>query len=241
MTRAFSGTVASRGGVPVPWLGAASASLMALIAVGVTASLWSELPEMVPSGKVGLDGEPTMTPRWLFATAMPGVTLLLVAVLLVGPSLGARFQRALRMPVFWSGRSSRALMDLFLVLLGGFLLATHLIMLHLEAGRDLPLSAEHLLALLVAGFLVAMGLLVPLTRARAGYGTVGARWWDRARWPVGVGFVLLGVATGLVGLLVPGTLWAPLVGVLTVPVILLGCAFPFLGNQRWKNRPRSSE
>lgn len=231
MVRTSPGNVAGQGGVPVPWAGAAVASLMALAAAGVAASLWSELPEMVPSGKVGLDGEPTLTPRWLFATAMPGVIALLVGVLLVGPRIGARFQRALRMPMFWSVRSTRWLMDLFLVLLGGFMLATHVIILHSEAGRDLPFSTEHLMALLMAGFLVAMGLLVPLMRARSGYDTVAARWWARARWPVSVGVMLIGVATGLVGILVPGPLWAVLVGVLMMPVILLGCAFPFIGDQ----------
>ena len=214
---------------------------MAVAAVGVSASLWPELPDMVPSGKVGLDGEPTLTPRWLFAAAMPGITLLVVVVMLVGARIGVRFQKALQLPVVWPERGGRWLMDLFLVLLAGFVLATHVVLLHSETGRDLPLPTEHLVVLLTAGFTAGLGLLVAFIRAGADQDTVMARWWDRARWSVGGGLVLVGLATGLVGFLVPGTLWAILMGVLMVPVILLGCAFPFIGNQNWKNRPRSSE
>ncbi|WP_017585813.1 hypothetical protein [Nocardiopsis ganjiahuensis] len=241
MVNASPKTAAGGGGVPVPWVGAALASLMALAALGVAGALWAELPEMVPNGRVGLDGEPALTPRWLFVTAMPGVTLLLVAVMLVGPRAGVRFQRALRLPVPWPGRGARRSMDLFLVLMGAFLLATHVVMLRSEAGRALPLSTEHLVVLLVAGFMAGVGLLVSLLRSGDGHDTVAARWWDRARRPVGVGLALVGVATGLVGFLVPGTLWAVLMGVLMMPVILLGCVFPFIGKQEWMHRTRSSE
>ncbi|GAA1073187.1 hypothetical protein GCM10009603_62990 [Nocardiopsis exhalans] len=47
--------------------------------------------------------------------------------------------------------------------------------------------------------------------------------------------MLVGVVTGLVGILVPGTLWATLMGMLMMPAILLGCAFPFMGDQGWRN------
>lgn len=239
MVNASPGTAAGRGGGPVPWVGAALASLMALAALGVSGALWAELPEMVPSGKVGLDGEPALTPRSLFATAVPGATLLLVTAVLVGPRVGMRLQRALRLTVIPLGRGARRAMDLFLVLMGGFMLAIHVVVLHAEAGRPLPPATEHLVVLLVAGFVAGLGLLVPLMRSGDGHDTVAARWWDRARRPVGVGLVLVGVATGLVGFLVPGTLWAVLMGVLMTPVILLGCAFPFIGKQDWMNRPRS--
>jgi cytochrome bd-type quinol oxidase subunit 2 len=108
-----------------------------------------------------------------------------------------------------------------------------------EAGRDLPLSTEHLLVLLMAAFPVALGLTVPLMRTREGLDTVAVRWWERARWPVGVGLMLTGVVTGLVGFLVQGTLWASLMGLLILPAILLGCTFPFVGDQSWRNEFRS--
>jgi hypothetical protein len=240
MAQTATGDTAAQKASSVPWAGAAVASLTVLAGAGVSLWLWPELPEAVPSGKAGFDGEPALAPRWLFATAMPGTVLSLVAVLLAGLRTGARFQRELRIPAFWSGRGARRLMDLFLVLTSGFMLATHAVVLHSEAGRDLPLSADRLLALLMAGFVVCFGLLAPLLRAGSGQDTVAARWWDRARWPVGVGLMLVGAVTGLVGFLAPGTLWAALTGLLMVPAILLGCAFPFTGNQEWKNRPRSS-
>lgn len=92
----------------------------------------------------------------------------------------------------------------------------------------------------MAGLLAATGLLVPLLRTRSGHDTVAARWWGRARRPVGVGLMLVGVATGLVGFLVPGSLWAIFLSVLTMPVILLGCAFPFIGDQGWRHESRGS-
>lgn len=234
--------IAGQGESPVPWTGAAVASLAALAGAAVSLWLWPELPEMVPSGKAGLDGEPTLTPRWLFAAAMPGVVLILVAVLALAARVGVRFQRSLRLrlpvPRPWSGRRIRLLMDLFLVLMGVFLLAAHVIVLHAEAGRDLFLSTEHLMLLLLVGFQVAVGLMVPLLSSGGGHDTPAARWWERARWPVGVGLMLTGAVTGLVGLLVPGTLWATLMGLLMLPAILLGCAFPFIGDQSWRNESR---
>ncbi|MBQ1082215.1 hypothetical protein KBX21_13520 [Nocardiopsis sp. B62] len=231
-----SETVVGSGAVPVPWVGAVLASLMALVAVGVTVTLWPEIPEVVPSGKVGLDGEPTMTPRWLFTTAVPGTILLLVTALTVGARLGAGFQRALRLPVFWSGRSLGRLLDLNLAVLAAFLLAVHVVMLHSESGRELPMSTDQLMALLLAVFLMALGLLVLVVRAREGHDTPAVRWWNRARWSVGGGVVAVGVLTGAVGLL-PEPRWAALTGVLLMPVILLGCAVPFVGDQSWRNGP----
>ncbi|WP_017581362.1 SdpI family protein [Nocardiopsis valliformis] len=239
MAESATGNVAEQEQVPAPWTGVAVASLAALAGAGVSLWLWPELPEMVPSGRAGLDGEPSLTPRWLFAAAMPGVILLLVAVLALGSRVGLRFQRSLQLPTPWSGRRVRVLMDLFLVLMGAFMLAVHVIVLHGEAGRDLPLSTEHLVVLLMAAFSVALGLTVPLMRTRDGLDSVAVRWWERARWPVGVGLMLTGVVTGLVGLLVPGTLWSVLMGVLMMPAILLGCAFPFVGDQSWRNESRS--
>ncbi|MFE1167397.1 hypothetical protein [Nocardiopsis sp. NPDC058789] len=227
-------SVVEREAVPVPWVGAVFASLMALVAVGVTATLWSELPEVVPSGKVGLDGEPTMTSRWLFASAMPGVILLLVAVLTVGARLGAGFQRALRMPVFWSGRSLGRLLNLHLAALAAFLTAVHVVMLYSEAGRALPVSSDRLVGLFLAAFLVALGLLALVLRTRRGHDTPAVRWWNRARWFVGGGVTAVGVVTGVACVLAPDPRWAALTGVLLMPAILLGCAAPFVGNQAWR-------
>lgn len=238
MAESATGNVAEYEEFPVPWTGAAVASLAALAGAGVSLWLWPELPEMVPSGKAGLDGEPSSTPRWLFAAAMPGVILLLVVVLALGSRVGARFQRSLQLPTPWSGRRVRVLMDLFLVLMGALMLAVHVIVLHDEAGRVLPLSTEHLMVLLMAAFPVALGLTVPLMRTRDGLDTVAVRWWERARWPVGVGLILTGVVTGLVGFLVQGTLWASLMGVLILPAVLLGCAVPFVGDQGWRSETR---
>jgi hypothetical protein len=238
MAGTTTGNAAEQEGVPVPWAGAAVASLTVLTGTGVSLWLWPELPEMVPNGKVGLDGEPALTPRRLFAAVMPGVVLLLVTALTLGARAGVRFQRSLRLPMPWSGRRIRVLMDLFLILMSVFLLAVHVIVLHEEAGRGLPLAAEQLMPLLMAGFLAALGLMVPLLRTGEGLATAAARWWERARRPVGAGLVLTGAVVGLVGLLLPGTLWATLVGVLMIPAILLGCAFPFAGDQSWRNESR---
>lgn len=88
-------------------------------------------------------------------------------------------------------------MDLFLVLTAAFMLAAHVSVLHAEAGRDLPFPTDHLLVLLTAALLAALGLTVPLIRTRDGLDTVAARWRDRARRPVGVGLMLTGALTGL--------------------------------------------
>ncbi|MFE9243208.1 hypothetical protein [Nocardiopsis sp. NPDC006938] len=231
---ANTGTAEARGAVPVPWVGAAFATLTALVGLGVTVALWGEIPQTVPSGKVGLDGEPTMTPRWLFASAVPGVVLLLVAVVTVGARVGSGFQRALRLPVFWSRRSAGWLLDLHLALLSGFLLAVHVVILYSESGRDLPLGPDRLVALIMAAFLVGLGLLVPVVRTREGRDTPATRWWRRARWPVGGGVAAVGALTGAVGLLAPGAQWAAVAPMLLLPVILLGCAVPFLGDQSWR-------
>ncbi|GAB3705908.1 hypothetical protein [Nocardiopsis oceani] len=228
-----------RGAFQFPWAGSAVGLVLVVLMAVVSWTHWAELPRMVPSGKVDLAGEPTLTPRWLYASAAPSVMVLLMVILSIGLPIAARFQRELTMPVFWSAKGARALLDLFLVLMGGFVLVIHTVMLRAEAGRELPLSTDHMMVLFVAAFLVGMGLLVPLLRAKADYDTLSARWWDRARWPVGIAVALVGVLCAAVGFLASEPMLAAYLVGLMLPAILIGCAVPFVGNQEWKNKTRS--
>lgn len=230
---------AGEGAFPFPWVGAAASLAMIVLMIGVSRALWPELPEMVPSGKVGLDGEPTLTPRWLYASAAPGVLALLVLLMSVGVLVGAWFQRELRMPVIWSAKGARAVLNLFLLLMGALVLAVHTVMLHSEAGRELPLSTDHMMVVILSGHLVGLGLLLPLLRAKTGYDTLPARWWDRARWPVGTAVALVGGVCAAVGFLASEPILAAYLVGLMLPAILIGCAVPFVGNQDWKNKTRS--
>lgn len=222
-----------------PKAGVAVSVLLSLLMLGVGAALWADLPAMVPSGKVDFDGEPTMTPRWLFTVAMPSVAILIAPALAFLPGLGERFQRVSGQGAPWSTSSLRRVLNLFLPLLSLVFAALHTVMLLREAGRETWPPTDHLVALVLAVFLVGLGLITPLLRAGRGSDDLFARWWDRARRPMGAGIVLVVVVTGATGLLLGEPVMAAFSVGLIGPAILVGCAVPFIGERNLKIDSRS--
>ena len=222
-----------------PRAGVTISVLLSLLMLGVGAAVWADLPAMVPSGKVDFSGEPTMTPRPLFAMAMPAVTLLVVPTVAFLPALGERFQRVSGQGTPWSAPSLRRFLNLLLPLLSLALAALHTVLLLWEAGHATWPSNDHLMAAVLAFFLVGLGLIVPLLRAARGSDDPAARWWERARRPVSAGIVLVGSVAGATGFLLGEPVMAAYATGLIGPVILVGCAVPFIGERNRKNDSRS--
>lgn len=222
-----------------PRVGVAISVLLSLLMFGVGAAVWADLPAMIPGGKVDFAGEPTMTPRWLFAVAMPSVTLCVAPVVAFLPALGERFQRLSGQGAPWSSPSLRRFLNLLLPLLSLVLAILHTVLLLREAGRATWPSTDHLMLAVLALFLVGVGLIVPLLRPGAGSDDPVARWWERARVPVGVGIVLVGSVTAATGFLLGEPVMAAYATGLIGPVILVGCAVPFIGERNRKNDSRS--
>lgn len=227
------------GASPFPRSGVAVSVLLSLLMFGVGAVLWADLPSMIPSGKVDFDGEPTMTPRWLFVVTMPSVTLLLLPSLAFLPGSRERFQRVSGARNPWSTSSLRRVLNLFLPLLALVFAALHGAVLLREAGRETWLPIDQLVVLVLAVFLVGFGLITPLLRTGRGDGDLFARWWGRARGPVGAGIALVGVVTGVAGLLLEEPVMATGSMGLIGPVIFVGCAFPFIKGRNRENDVRS--
>lgn len=221
-----------REGFPFPWAGVVTLGLAVLMMLGVSVVLWSELP-VLASGDAAFGGDASRPPRLLMAAAMPGVTAMIAACMALGPPLGAALHRGLRLPRHWSGRADLPLMNAFLVLIAVFLTATHTVLLHEEAGRELFLPLERLIVLLTAGLLVGFGLLVALMRTPVGADHVVGRWWDRARRPVGTAVAVVGVLVGSVGSLLPEAVYASLMVGMLVPAMAVGCAVPLVGDRSW--------
>ncbi|KOX17084.1 hypothetical protein ADL05_11045 [Nocardiopsis sp. NRRL B-16309] len=225
-------------GSSFPWAGVLLSVLAVLAMLGVSVALWAELPTRA-SGDAAFGGDGSRPPRLLMAAAMPGVTAMIVGSMALGPLLGPALHRGMGLPRHWSGRSDRALMNAFLVLIAVFLLAAHTVLLHEEAGRALFLPLERLLVLFTSGLLVGLGLAVALRRTPTGNGHVVARWWDRARRPVGAAVVVVGAVVASVGSLLPEAVHAAPLVALLAPAMALGCAVPLVGDQSWRHGNRS--
>ena len=225
------------GEIPFPRWGTLGATVAVALMVVVSVHVWSALPDPVATA-TGADGRVAGTvPRWLFVSIMPLTTLLLVGKFALVSVLGSAVQRALDLRVPWSVPTLRRVLNLYLLLMALLLVAIHTVMLHHEAGRELPPSTDHLMALTMAVFLLGAGLVVLLLRQEEGRDTLLSRWWTRARGPVSGGIVLVGLVTGAAGLLLPDPVVAAYLVGLVSPAMLVGGAFPFLGNREWRRKP----
>ncbi|MBR8744185.1 hypothetical protein [Nocardiopsis sp. MG754419] len=224
----MDGAECAEGGRSIPFPRAGTVAAIAAVAfMGlVSVHLWSALPDPVPSGERDLDGAPSTVPRGVFVSVLPLAALLLVGVFALVVRVGSGFQRAPGRAVPWSSPSLRRVLNLFLLLMALLLATVHTVALHDAAGRMPEASADRLIALSVAAFLVGMGLIVPLLRVEAGRDGAPARRWHRARVAVGVVVGLLGVLSAAAAFLLPGPVVAAASMVLVGPVILAGRAVP---------------
>lgn len=222
--------------VPFPRWGMLGAAVAVALMVVVSAHVWSALPDPVVTD-TGVDGRVAGTvPRWFFVSIMPLATLTLGGKFALVSVVGSAVQRASGLRVPWPEPVLGRALNLFLLLMALLLAVIHTVMLHHEAGRELPPSTDHLMVLTMASFLSGTGLIVLLLRQEGEPDTLLSRWWSRARGPVAGGILLVGVVTAAAGLLLPDPVVAAYLVGLVNPAVLVGCAFPFLWSRKWRRK-----
>lgn len=227
------------GRIPLPRWGTLGTLATVVFMVAVSIHLYPGLPARVDSAEYDILRGSSDLPGWAVASILPAVSLTMVAVFSLVSVVGDRFHRALETPTPWSTRSLRRVVDLFSLLLALLLAALHVVTLYEVAGGGPSLPTDRIVALTLAAFLVGMGAIAPILRAERPEETPAARWWEQARGWVGASIALVGVATGVMGLVLPDPTVAAYTVMLMGPAILVGCAVPFVGDREWKKEPRS--
>ena len=212
---------------PVLGLVVAGLAIAGMAAVSWTA--WPHLAEMVHGGRYDLDGSPNMVPRWLLAAAVPAVAGLISALLAAVPFLEVRLSRALDLPVRRPLRDVTRAMNVTIALIALFMAVIHALAVANALGLVVPTT--QVVGASVGVLLIGIALVVPAVRSTSGPFRLPAdliRLWDRARWPVAVGMIAVGVVQIAVALLVSDVVVVSSVALLLIPAMAGGLAAPVL-------------
>ncbi|WP_306365712.1 hypothetical protein [Nocardiopsis sp. CC223A] len=212
---------------PVIGLVVAGLAIAGMAAVSWIA--WPHLAETVHGGRYDLDGSPNMVPRWLLAAAVPTIAGLISALLATAPFLEVRINRAFDLPVRRPLRDVTRAMNATIALIALFMVVVHILAVANAVGLAVPTT--QVVGVSVGVFLIGIALVVPVVRSDSGPFGLSAdlvRLWHRARWPVAVAVIAVGVVQIAVALLVSDVVVVSSVALLLIPAMACGLAAPLL-------------
>ncbi|MFB9474810.1 hypothetical protein ACFFR3_35405 [Nonomuraea salmonea] len=177
----------------LPWAGIVASAVGFIVMVAIAWTLWDSLPETIVTREATETRSGVAVPRVVMAFALPGVLIVVGAIMTVSTVIGGRMRHYVDPRLVASPRSQTRSMNVLFVVLPLLLVTLQAGLLSRAAGHEFPL--ERAVGVAVGIMLIGMGNVLPkISPSRMPDGPNGALAlaWQRSQRAGGLALMILG-------------------------------------------------
>ncbi|MFI6393152.1 hypothetical protein [Nonomuraea sp. NPDC050540] len=201
-----------------PWIGIIVSALSLLAMAVVAWRVWDSLPALVNTREATPIRAGVQVPRIVVVTALPGVLVLIAAIMTVSTTLGGRLRHHVDPRLVASPRSQTRSMNVLFVILPLFLLVLHTGLLFKTTDRHFPL--EQAVGVAFGVLLASLGNVLPKISPARVSGRFALAWQHSQR-AGGAAMVILGIACAIGVFFLPPTIVVVAAALLIAPIYVL--------------------